>query len=290
MAEVTIEATANSALPRDRRGRVREPSGQALFRAKRELWLCRCGGASTRKPFCDGRTRRSASRPRRRPCRNSPRRAGGRHPGLPRGARPGSALLVVVALVVDATRLRTARQPGAEPASPRPAQGLRRRPGRCGRPPQLAGLAAGQAAVVHARLIAVAGGRVRRRPGSARRCGSDREPPARRLARQLDTFLPRVAQAIAQAVRRVLRGETVPAGEKHLSLFGRTARSSSEAPQGRQAGHSAASCGWRRSRAGQRRRLLDRSGPHRRPQKRMPRSRPVQRMPSSQLGSRSWKS
>jgi transposase, IS5 family len=39
------------------------------------------------------------------------------------------------------------------------------------------------------------------------------------LARQLDTYLPRVGQAIAQAVRRVLEGETVPAGEKIVSLF-----------------------------------------------------------------------
>ena len=45
------------------------------------------------------------------------------------------------------------------------------------------------------------------------------EPPAQRLAGQLDTFLPRVEQAIAQAVRRVLQGETVPAGEKIVSLF-----------------------------------------------------------------------
>jgi transposase, IS5 family len=45
------------------------------------------------------------------------------------------------------------------------------------------------------------------------------EPPAQRLARQLDTYLPRVARAIAQAARRVLQGETVPAGEKIVSLF-----------------------------------------------------------------------
>ncbi len=45
------------------------------------------------------------------------------------------------------------------------------------------------------------------------------ELPAQRLAGQLDTFLPRVEQAIAQAVRRVLQGETVPAGEKIVSLF-----------------------------------------------------------------------
>jgi transposase, IS5 family len=45
------------------------------------------------------------------------------------------------------------------------------------------------------------------------------EPPAQRLAKQLDTYLPRVARAIAQAARRVLQGETVPASEKIVSLF-----------------------------------------------------------------------
>ena len=45
------------------------------------------------------------------------------------------------------------------------------------------------------------------------------EPPAQRLAGQLDTFLPRVERATTQAVRRVLQGETVPAGEKIVSLF-----------------------------------------------------------------------
>src|SRR4051794_41675131 len=71
----------------------------------------------------------------------------------------------------------------------------------------------------YARLIAVA----RKTCAQATRIGTARrerpEPPAERLARQLDTFLPRVAQAIAQAVRRVRRGETVPAGEKIVSLF-----------------------------------------------------------------------
>ena len=71
----------------------------------------------------------------------------------------------------------------------------------------------------YARLIAIAkkthaqaarvGAALRERP----------EPSARRLARQLDTYLPRVRQAIAQAVRRVLEGEAVPAGEKIVSLF-----------------------------------------------------------------------
>lgn len=43
--------------------------------------------------------------------------------------------------------------------------------------------------------------------------------PARRLVRQFATFLPRVERAITQAVRRVIRGETVPAAEKIVSLF-----------------------------------------------------------------------
>ena len=71
----------------------------------------------------------------------------------------------------------------------------------------------------YARLIAVA----RKTHAQAARVGAalrERpEPSARRLVRQLDTFLPRVERAIAQAVRRVLGGETVPAGEKIVSLF-----------------------------------------------------------------------
>ncbi len=71
----------------------------------------------------------------------------------------------------------------------------------------------------YARLIAVA----RKTCAQATRIGTalrERpEPPAQRLARPLDTYLPRVARAIAQAARRVLQGETVPAGEKIVSLF-----------------------------------------------------------------------
>ncbi len=42
---------------------------------------------------------------------------------------------------------------------------------------------------------------------------------ARRLAARLGTFVPRLAQGIRQAQRRVLDGEPVPAKEKLLSLF-----------------------------------------------------------------------
>jgi IS5 family transposase len=42
---------------------------------------------------------------------------------------------------------------------------------------------------------------------------------ARRLVGQLETFLPRLARALRQTERRMLRGETVPAGKKIVSLF-----------------------------------------------------------------------
>lgn len=45
------------------------------------------------------------------------------------------------------------------------------------------------------------------------------EERGQRLADQLDRVLPLVDRAIAQATRRVLHGEAVPANEKLLSLF-----------------------------------------------------------------------
>ena len=42
---------------------------------------------------------------------------------------------------------------------------------------------------------------------------------ATRIAAELETFIPRVEQALDQTVRRVLQGESVPAQEKLLSLF-----------------------------------------------------------------------
>ncbi|CAA9221594.1 MAG: hypothetical protein AVDCRST_MAG93-468, partial [uncultured Chloroflexia bacterium] len=42
---------------------------------------------------------------------------------------------------------------------------------------------------------------------------------AQRLAETLQTFVPRVEQVISQTKRRVLQGESVPAGEKLVSLF-----------------------------------------------------------------------
>lgn len=45
------------------------------------------------------------------------------------------------------------------------------------------------------------------------------DPQAQRLAQQLAEFIPLVEQAIAQTVRRVLNGESVPAAAKVVSLF-----------------------------------------------------------------------
>jgi transposase, IS5 family len=42
---------------------------------------------------------------------------------------------------------------------------------------------------------------------------------AQRLAQTLQTFVPRVKQVIAQTTRRVIQGESVPAGEKLVSVF-----------------------------------------------------------------------
>ena len=46
-----------------------------------------------------------------------------------------------------------------------------------------------------------------------------RAAAARRLREQLETFLPRLERALRQTERRILRGETVPATEKIVSLF-----------------------------------------------------------------------
>ena len=42
---------------------------------------------------------------------------------------------------------------------------------------------------------------------------------AQRVAQQIETVVPRLERAVRQTVRRVLDGETVPAGEKIVSLF-----------------------------------------------------------------------
>ena len=72
---------------------------------------------------------------------------------------------------------------------------------------------------VYRRLLAVAH-RSRRQAVRARAAlGAVAGTPAARLVAQLDQFLPRVAQAMSQAERRVLQGQVVPAKEKLVSLF-----------------------------------------------------------------------
>jgi len=71
----------------------------------------------------------------------------------------------------------------------------------------------------YAKLIGIARASQRQatRVGAALRAqATDRD---QRLADQLDRVLPLVERAIAQATRRVLHGEAVPASEKLLSLF-----------------------------------------------------------------------
>ena len=71
----------------------------------------------------------------------------------------------------------------------------------------------------YAKLIGIA--TARRRP-AARVAAALQDQAAdqgQRLAERIAHFLPLVDQAIAQATRRVLQGEAVPAGDKLLSLF-----------------------------------------------------------------------
>src|ERR687886_364164 len=71
----------------------------------------------------------------------------------------------------------------------------------------------------YTRLIAVA---QKHRAQAARVCRvlqARRAAPARRLREKFETFMPRLEQVIRQTVRRVLGGETVPAGGKIVSLF-----------------------------------------------------------------------
>jgi transposase, IS5 family len=71
----------------------------------------------------------------------------------------------------------------------------------------------------YARLITVA----RKTQGQATRVCSVLRirsgATALRLVGQLETFLPRLERALVQTERRVIKGDTVPAGEKILSLF-----------------------------------------------------------------------
>jgi IS5 family transposase len=75
---------------------------------------------------------------------------------------------------------------------------------------------------IYRKLVATASKTVRqaeRVQGVLREAGELAGAAGRRLAAQLDHFVPLVQQAISQAQRRVLAGEKVPAHEKVVSLF-----------------------------------------------------------------------
>lgn len=71
----------------------------------------------------------------------------------------------------------------------------------------------------YAELLAVARRTLTQASAVTEALGRAPAAPAPHLRRLLERFLPRVAQAIHQAERRVLKGEQVPAKEKLVSLF-----------------------------------------------------------------------
>ena len=79
--------------------------------------------------------------------------------------------------------------------------------------------AAEQMKGAYTRLLGIAGQSCRQAERVRTVLAAQPQPAAQRLEEQLRHFLPLVGQAIAQATRRVLEGEPVPATEKLLSLF-----------------------------------------------------------------------
>lgn len=71
----------------------------------------------------------------------------------------------------------------------------------------------------YGRLIAVAEATRRQAVRVRAALGARTDAAAQRLARQVGLFLPRVERVLAQATRRTLKGEAVPAAEKIVSLF-----------------------------------------------------------------------
>jgi IS5 family transposase len=92
--------------------------------------------------------------------------------------------------------------------------------GRAARAPAGAPAGEGERRELYGRLLVVARAS-RRRAERVRElvAAAPDDPAAGRLRATLDRFVPLVERAIAQAERRVLRGERVPATEKVLSLF-----------------------------------------------------------------------
>jgi transposase, IS5 family len=72
---------------------------------------------------------------------------------------------------------------------------------------------------LYRRLLAVARASLRQATAVRARLAGTADRTGQRLVRQLDRFARLVERVVAQATRRVLRGEAVPAHEKVLSLF-----------------------------------------------------------------------
>jgi len=79
--------------------------------------------------------------------------------------------------------------------------------------------AAGALRAAYGQLITVARKTRRQAAKVAAALRRQPEPAARRLADAIETILPRLDRVLDQTERRVLHGETVPAGDKIVSLF-----------------------------------------------------------------------
>jgi IS5 family transposase len=72
---------------------------------------------------------------------------------------------------------------------------------------------------VYRRLVHVTQATVEQAKQVLHQCPAQTSPAVQRGCAQLATLLPQLEQVIAQTVRRVFGGESVPAGEKLVSLF-----------------------------------------------------------------------
>jgi IS5 family transposase len=69
------------------------------------------------------------------------------------------------------------------------------------------------------RLVTVTRAAIRQAQAVSEQLKAEGQHVVQRLQATLDTFVPRVEQAIAQTVRRIFNGESVPAQDKIVSLF-----------------------------------------------------------------------
>src|SRR5262249_35130011 len=79
--------------------------------------------------------------------------------------------------------------------------------------------AAERRSAAYARLGAVPGARLQQAARALRLLGGPGTGPARAVRAKIAPFVPLVERALEQACRRIFAGESVPAGEKIISLF-----------------------------------------------------------------------